>query len=84
MARKPVAPKTIAETLAGAGDAPITNVSTTQDITAETICPGCIAHNVQFVTRAGITTLRCKICDAEVEPADAAEVQSLADYNRAR
>jgi hypothetical protein len=37
---------------------------------------------VQFVTRSGATTLRCKICDAEVEPADAGEAQSLADYNK--
>jgi uncharacterized membrane protein len=83
------APETIATTLTVAGDAPVENLSTTQDITEETeeaaqavACDGCAIHDVQFVTRAGVTTLRCKICDAEVEPADAGEAQSLADYNK--
>ena len=73
------APETIADTLAGAGDEPVTNLSTTVDITP---CHGCDKHQVQFVTRDGVTTLRCKICDSEIEPADAGEAQSLRDYNR--
>ena len=120
MSDETAAPETIATTLAGAGDAPVENLSTTQDITSAaepamgivaepenhlplkndalfdalssggttyvseppTSCYGCAIHDVQFVTRAGVTTLRCKICDAEVDPADDGEADTLAAYNK--
>ena len=89
MAKKQTAQPTIATTMAGTGDAPVENLSTTQDITEETeeaaqavACDGCAIHDVQFVTREGVTTLRCKVCDSEVPPDDEGEAQSLADYNK--
>lgn len=77
---------TIATTLAGAGSAPVTNLSTTQGFTDggpnPHYCVGCDKHDVQFVTKGGTTTLNCKICGAVAEPADQGEADSLAAYNK--
>lgn len=78
----------ITAVLTGAGDAPVANKSTTvtEGFTDggpnPHYCPGCDKHEVQFVTRGGVTALRCKACDREAEPADEGEAQSLKDYNR--
>jgi hypothetical protein len=68
---------TIADTLLGAGDEPVKNLSTTKKVNE---C--CFAHEVQFVTVKGGVQLQCKVCGSEVEPANEGEDQSLADYNR--
>lgn len=91
MAKKkavPAASPTIATALAGAGDAPINNLSTTvtQGFTDggpnPHYCVGCDKHDVQFCTKDGATTLRCKICGREVNAENEGEAQSLRDYNR--
>lgn len=71
--------KTKTDALVGNAEKPVENMSTTVNITG---CESCTSDNRQFVTRKGITTLRCKVCDSEVDPLNDDEAQSLADYNK--